>query len=573
MKKTISLVLLLALGLTSASLGVGDTWTQKADIPTPRFAPASVVNGKIYVMGGFVRAYSPRLSTVEEYDPARDTWTTKAPMLAARSGFSSSVVNGKIYTIGGGTNGGGAGVSTVEEYDPVTDTWIQKTNVPRRILRFSTSVVDGKIYAIGGTDGKGIVFSTVEEYDPARDTWTTKAPMPTARSGLSCSVVNGKIYAIGGQLEDERLATIFSTVEEYDPVTDTWTKKRDMPAPRANSSTSVVDDKIYCFGGSASVTMNGTHLSTVFQYDPATDTWTAKDDMPVRNGAMSTCTVDGRIYVIGGSLEPWPNEVALSTVWEYYIGLNVSSLDFNGDGIIDSADMSIMVDHWHTDNALYDIAPEPFGDGIVDVQDLVVLSEYLLTYPGAVAYWNLDEIEGDIALDSIGVYDGVLNGLPTWQPAGGAVDGALLFDSIDDYVSTPFVLNPSDGKFSVFAWIKGGAAGQVVISQTSGGVNWLLADPSEGNLMTELKGSGRSGKPLQSQTNITDGNWHRIGLVWDGSNRTLYVDGVPVAQDTQDGLESSEGGLYIGTGKAMEAGTYFSGLIDDVRIYNRAVSP
>ena len=102
--------------------------------------------------------------------------------------------------------------------------------------------------------------------------------------------------------------------------------------------------------------------------------------------------------------------------------------------------------------------------------------------------------------------------------------------------------------------------------------DWLATD-AEGNLMTELKGIGRSAGPLYSETVITDGQWHRIGLVWDGSRRILSVDGVAVADDTQPGLEGSQMGLYIGTGKAMEPGTYFSGLIDDVRIYNRAVSP
>ena len=91
--------------------------------------------------------------------------------------------------------------------------------------------------------------------------------------------------------------------------------------------------------------------------------------------------------------------------------------------------------------------------------------------------------------------------------------------------------------------------------------------------MTELAGPGSDSGPLRSVTVITDGSWHRIGFVWDGSNRTLYVDGLVVAEDTQDGLEGSSNGLYIGTGKMMQAGTYFSGLIDDVRIYNRAVSP
>jgi len=85
---------------------------------------------------------------------------------------------------------------------------------------------------------------------------------------------------------------------------------------------------------------------------------------------------------------------------------------------------------------------------------------------------------------------------------------------------------------------------------------------------------GRTPPPsLVSDFVITDGEWHRIGFVWDGSNRTLYVNDIEVAKDAQDGLESATGGFYIGTGKAMEPGTYFSGLIDDVRIYDRALNP
>ena len=91
--------------------------------------------------------------------------------------------------------------------------------------------------------------------------------------------------------------------------------------------------------------------------------------------------------------------------------------------------------------------------------------------------------------------------------------------------------------------------------------------------MTELKSPGENGSTLGSEVVITDGDWHRIGFVWDGLYRILYVDGIVVAKDTQDDIEGSENGLYIGAGKTMQAGTYFSGLIDDVRIYSRAVSP
>jgi len=251
----------------------------------------------------------------------------------------------------------------------------------------------------------------------------------------------------------------------------------------------------------------------------------------------------------------------------------IPTVDLNGDGIVDAEDMCIVVDYWGTDEPSCDIGPMPWGDGTVDVQDLIVLSEHLfeeVNDPTLIVHWALDETEGMIVADSAGDNNGYALGDPIWKSDGGQVDGALQLDGVDDYVLTGFVLNPEEGPFSVLVWIKGGAPGQTVLSQM-GGASWLCADASDGNLMTELKGSG--GDPLLSSTVITDGKWHRIGLIWDGSNRTLCVDGVVVAEDTQDSLESSSNGLYIGTGKAMESGTYWSGLIDDVRIYNRAATP
>jgi L-ascorbate metabolism protein UlaG (beta-lactamase superfamily) len=187
------------------------------------------------------------------------------------------------------------------------------------------------------------------------------------------------------------------------------------------------------------------------------------------------------------------------------------------------------------------------------------------------AYWKLDETAGDIARDSNGSNHATLLNGPTWQPAAGKVGGALELDGVDDYVSTPFVLNPSAGSFSVFAWVKGGAPGQVILSQ-QGGVNWLAA-AADGALATEFKGSGRTGKPLKSAVVITDGEWHRTGLTWDGTGRVLYVDGVQVAKDTQAGIASSTAGLNIGAGGTLAPGTFWSGLIDDVCIYARVVKP
>jgi len=68
-----------------------------------------------------------------------------------------------------------------------------------------------------------------------------------------------------------------------------------------------------------------------------------------------------------------------------------------------------------------------------------------------------------------------------------------------------------------------------------------------------------------------------IYLIFDDQSmrfRTLYLDGARAAMDTQSvELPSSEGGLYIGAGSNLETGAFFSGLIDDVRIYNVALTP
>jgi len=208
---------------------------------------------------------------------------------------------------------------------------------------------------------------------------------------------------------------------------------------------------------------------------------------------------------------------------------------------------------------------------IMSAGEIISSDDWLKDF-SLIAYWKLDETAGLVAHDSAGDKHGTLNGNPIWQPDGGKIDGALRFDGDGDYISAPFVRNPADGKLSVYAWIKGGTPGQVIISQT-GGENWLLADPSAGNLMTELKGTGRNIRTLTSQTIVTDNDWHRVGLVWDGSNRVLYVDDAEVAGDTQGNLAGSNGGLNIGAGKNLEPGSFWAGLIDDVRIHNRAVSP
>lgn len=224
----------------------------------------------------------------------------------------------------------GTGLQTPET-PPVSDTqgnalrfstaqWTRKADMPTARSYFSTSVVDGKIFAIGGEaqmekDEFGDrALSKVEMYDPETDTWERRADMPTPRSAASTSVVDGKIYAIGGEQTKKikrytghvNKIKVLPTVEMYDPLTDTWTRKTDMPTPRSYLSTSVMDGKIYAMGGLL-YTNEQPRLETVEVYDPSTDTWAKVRDMNHARSCAAIGVVNGEIYAMGGrGLPPTP---------------------------------------------------------------------------------------------------------------------------------------------------------------------------------------------------------------------------------------------------------------------------
>jgi len=183
--------------------------------------------------------------------------------------------------------------------------WARKADMPTARRDLSASVVDGIVYAIGGTivtnvtewGGDSTEVATVEAYDPATDKWTKKVDMPTPRSGVATSVIDGKIYAIGGVRKD-KIYKALSTVEVYDPATDKWTKKADMPTARHFLTTSVVDGKIYAIGG---FDKSWAGLTAVEAYDPVTNSWTKKAGMSNGVGMLSTSVVDGVIYAVGGA--------------------------------------------------------------------------------------------------------------------------------------------------------------------------------------------------------------------------------------------------------------------------------
>jgi len=235
---------------------------------------------------------------VETVRAAEDSWTTLTEMPTARSGLGVAVVDGKIYAIGG--SDGNSHLDTNEMYDPATNTWVSKQPMPTARSRFGITVFENKIYVMGGANASRFTDAN-EVYDPATDTWEIKASMPAGgRSELAVNAVNGKIYAIGGHF-----LGIFWTpsnlTEVYDPVTDTWTTKAEMPTAVYSCTSAVVDNKIYLIENGRSITIP--RLNQI--YDTETDTWSIGQPLPTRAVGAAAAATTGvyapkRIYVIGG---------------------------------------------------------------------------------------------------------------------------------------------------------------------------------------------------------------------------------------------------------------------------------
>jgi N-acetylneuraminic acid mutarotase len=230
---------------------------------------------------------------------AEGAWTKKADMPTPRAGIHSNTVGDRIYVIGGDQFIAGSVPSgLVEVYDPSTDSWTRKADMPTARGFFGTAVVAGRIYAIGGSPNMnehdpGI--AVVEVYDPATDTWTRKADMPTPRLHLTSAVVGGKIYVFGGSPE---WAVPLAATEAYDPATDMWTKLADMPTPRTGIWAAALNGKIYVVGG---IAWENEALATVEEYDPATDSWRSMADVPTPRFLLPVEAVGDEVYAIGGS--------------------------------------------------------------------------------------------------------------------------------------------------------------------------------------------------------------------------------------------------------------------------------
>ncbi|KAJ1621136.1 hypothetical protein T492DRAFT_1072806 [Pavlovales sp. CCMP2436] len=237
----------------------------------------ATLGGMIYAVGGSDGVH--RLSDVERFCPWQGKWEAVAPLSCARGDVGVVSLNGMIYAIGGRKQF--EPLASVERYCPVRGSWeaVAPLSLPRYHVR--CAALDGHVYAIGGGEQTRVNgCTTVERFSARLGVWEPVPPMPTSREGVGIAVLDGKIYATGGFDGTDKL----KSCEAFCPVRNQWEPVPPMIAARMSHRCAVLEGKLYVLGGfkgDGECFPYDAHgrLSTVECFDPQTNTWEAVPSM------------------------------------------------------------------------------------------------------------------------------------------------------------------------------------------------------------------------------------------------------------------------------------------------------
>ncbi len=222
--------------------------------------------------------------------------------------------------------------------------------------------------------------------------------------------------------------------------------------------------------------------------------------------------------------------------------------------------------------------------GNIDQDPLFVITEP--AYPNLVSRWMLDETEGAIAHDSAGGHNGTVTGA-LWET--GILNGGIDLDGDQDYVDFGDIdeFEFGDSNFSISAWFyKKGThnwndsdpSNGMIVSKYNWGSNsrqWYLSHNSDGNLVFYTNPTGSSDhENLVSTYTCNSGQWFHVVAVRKGSTKSLYINSVFDVNGTTEGVVTGKT-AHVLIGCIQDPShryQFFNGIIDDVRIYNKALS-
>jgi hypothetical protein len=202
---------------------------------------------------------------------------------------------------------------------------------------------------------------------------------------------------------------------------------------------------------------------------------------------------------------------------------------------------------------------------------------------GLVGNWRFDETSATTAADSGGGNNGTLVNMESGDWVTGKLANALDFDGTNEYVNMGDPANGSldfgTGNFTISAWIKADTtqidSNRSIVNKgavASGDAGYWFHLNSSGNLKLQIgNGSTLESMSVSPAVDLRDNQWHHVVVVASRSSEKFYIDGVAKSKTGSISSINVSTGFAFNVGGQGTANSY-SGLIDDVRVYNRALT-
>jgi N-acetylneuraminic acid mutarotase len=571
-----------------------NSWSTAAPMPTARIGLAAVAgqDGRIYAIGGYNT--SGYLGTVEVYDTVRDSWSTVAPMPSPRGNLAALLgPDGRIYAIGGYNNHGA--VTTVEAYDPRTNTWDTTIDGLPAARSFPAAVLgpDGSIYVLGGAGNNTGFVPTVQVlgYGSAA---TVLPPLHiTVAMGNAQSAVVNTAYAKTLQVQ----VTEADTGKPVSNIPVVFTAPATGPSVAFGTSAtvSVLTNtqgmatapalKANTHSGGFTVTATALNATTAFTLTNKAGSAKALRALAgagVRAVVSTAYTTPLQVQLA----DAYGNPVALAGV-KVLFQAPTSGAAGTFAGTTASASATVVTGANGVATAPAFTANTQVGSFKVTATStgLTAASFSLTNTPMGLVSWY--RAEGD-ASDAQGTNNGTIHGGVTF--AAGKVGQAFNFDGSTGYVDlgNPASLNPAT--ITVEAWWFGahlvGDGNNPIVdkgftSHTSPYYQYHLGVAGDqypltpGAIDFAVSVGGNPYYAIDTTHPYIVGAWNHIAGTYDGHTVALYLNGQLVASTATPGgpIDTYPSNAEIGGLSNLKTpDAYLPGLIDEVKIYNRALS-